>query len=425
MANRTVKPLCIYALIVSSLVVIPLDARAEEAPATPAVTFLPHVQERARFELLPDKTFAGDAVGAWAVANRARLGLEARFGEAVVVMVQLQDVRTWGSEYNAANLGEGSLFDWVANGLDMHQAWGQVNLAGGKAKLRIGRQEVAWHGQRLIGSVLWAHQGRSFDAARLFGKVDEFGYELFYAVLLNRPVTAGDINNRWEDGHLLALRAGPRLGDPLTLDGLFIANIDSGAETFLGTFGVHGKGRIDAFSWEVEAYGQAGEGPATTTFAYMFGVRAGATVAGGPTPYLGGGFDLLSGDKDLTDDAVHTFDTLYATNHKFYGHFDAYLALPKHTRGEGLIDGQLVTRFQLHEQVKLAFDAHVFASAAPADPDAAFHGAEFDTNIKWKPVKPVTVMAGLWVYAPGPFWGDDPSPELGVYVSTDFQIAAK
>ncbi len=417
--------LCLLSIMALVLAAVPtLAPHAEEAGAevTPAVTFHPSVQERARFELLPDRTFSGDGAGAWQVGNRARLGLEARFGGHLSVFVQIQDVRTWGSEYNAKNLGEGTLFDWVANGLDVHQAWGQVNLPGAGAQLRIGRQEIAWHGQRLIGSVLWAHQGRSFDAIRFSGEPGKVGFDLFYAVLLNRPVASSDTFDRWEDGHLVALRAGPRLGDPLTLDGVFIASLDQGNDRVLTTFGAHARGKAGAFSYEVEGYGQAGRDDTVSHAAYLVGLRAGATLAGGPTPYIGGGFDLVSGDDDPTDDVVRTFDTLYATNHKFYGHLDAYLALPVHTRGEGLIDGQLNTRFELCEKAGLAFDTHVFASAAPAESDAAFHGLEFDLNAKVKPWTPLALSAGVWVYVPGAFWGDDPSPEVGAYLSTDFQV---
>ncbi len=417
--------LCLLAVAALTLALVPvLETSAEEAAPEPPppVTFHPSVQERARFELLPDKTFTGDGAGAWQIGNRARLGMEARFGGHVSVFVQLQDVRTWGSEYNAKNLGEGTLFDWVANGLDVHQGWGQINLPGAKAQIRIGRQEIAWHGQRLIGSVLWAHQGRSFDAIRFSGEPGKFGFDVFYAMLLNRPVDSTDTSNRWEDGHLVALRAGPRLGDPLALDGVFIANIDQGTDMFLTTFGVHAKGKAGAFAYEVEGYGQAGKGDAVTHMAYLVGLRAGATIAGGPNPYIGGGFDVVSGDKDPTDDVVRTFDTLYATNHKFYGHLDAYLALPKHTRGAGLIDGQLNTKFKLSKKAGLGFDAHVFASPSPADGDSAFHGLEFDVNGKVKPWKPLTLSAGVWVYVPGAFWGDDVSPEVGAYLSTDFQL---
>jgi len=403
MASRTLTSLLFLALT--------LPALAEEA--TPPVTFHPHAQERARFELLQDRTF-GEPVTGWQIGNRARLGLEARFGEAALVLVQVQDVRTWGSEFNAATGGEGSLFDYDADGLDMHQAYGQLNL--GNVGLRIGRQEIAWHGQRLIGSVPWAHQGRSFDAARIFGEHDKLGYDLFYAVLLNRPITGDTTSTAGDDAHLIAFRAGPRLGKSLALDGLFIGRFDQGTDSFLGTFGAHAKGQAGAFVYEAEAYGQVGKDPADSYGAYLFGVRAGAELAGGHR--VGGGFDLLSGTSD--SGSVRAFDTLYATNHKFYGQFDAYLAPPVHTAGEGLIDGMVQTRFKLHPQVKLMFDAHVFASAAAQD--EAFHGVEFDTNLSWKPFKVVTVATGVWVYVPGAFWGSDLDPSVGAYLSTDFQI---
>jgi len=385
---------------------------------TPAVTFHPHAQERARFEILPDRAtmFGGDVVGGWRIGNRARLGLEARFGKVASVMVQLQDVRTWGSEVNAANGGEGTLFDYAADGLDLHQAYGQLRF--GDVRLRVGRQEIAWHGQRLIGSVLWSHQGRSFDAVRVVADHDKVGYDLFYAPLLDRPVLGDTTFTPGQDAHLVAFRAGPRAGDAFALDGLFVGRIDLGIEAFLGTFGVHAKGKVSAFSWEAEAYGQVSKNPAETYGAYMFGVRAGGDL--GERHYLGGGIDLLSGTND--SGSVRAFDTLFATNHKFYGHFDAYLALPAHTSGQGLLDGMINTRFGLHETVKLSFDAHVFASAVSPEGSSAFHGVELDTNLEYKPWKVLTLMTGVWVYVPGGFWGEAVKPELGAYLSTDFQF---
>ena len=411
MANRPLIPAFFLLLILG----LPGPALAEGDEAKePKVTFHPRVQERARFEVLPGP-FSGDPVGGWQVGNRARLGLEARFGKAVSAYVEVQDVRTWGSEYKADTLSEGTFFDWVADGLDMHQAYGQVDFAG--AHLRIGRQEIAWHGQRLIGTVGWAQQGRSFDAVRFFAERETVGYELFYAVLLNRPVGGDTEHTVGEDAHLVAFRAGPRLGDALQLDGLFIGNMDQGTNSFLGTFGVHAQGKVNAFAWQAEGYGQAGRVPGDTYGAYMFGVRAGGNLAGGH--YIGGGFDLLSGTND--DGSVRTFDTLYATNHKFYGHFDAYLAMPKHAPN-GLLDPQLNTRFALHERVKLKVDVHVFASADNPEGGEAFHGVEVDTNIGIKPIKPLTLAAGVWVYVPGAHWGEDLTPSLGAYFSTDFQF---
>ncbi len=404
------------ALIVPGLLTSAV-AWAEEPATPPAVSFTPSIQERARAEVFADKTFSDELTDYWQVGNRARIGLAASFGAQVSGFVQAQDVRTWGSEYNASSLGEGTLTDYSADGLDMHQGWGQLASADGSLTLRIGRQEIAWHGQRLIGSVLWAHQGRSFDAARLQLKKEKLGAEVFYAKLLERPVNGDDSSGIKKDAHLVALRAGPRMGDSLNLDLLAINRIDQAAGGFLTTAGAHGKGKSGNFAWEAEGYAQFGSGDAASYLAWMAGLRAGLNIG---KPYLGLGFDYLSGDDDPADDQVKVFDTLYATNHKFYGHFDAYLNIPAHTVGEGIIDGMVQTRFALTEKWKLKLDGHMFMSAAPAG--EAFHGVEFDLNTAYKPVEVFTLSGGAWLYVPGAYWGADASPQLAAYLMTDFQF---
>jgi alkylation response protein AidB-like acyl-CoA dehydrogenase len=59
------------------------------------------------------------------------------------------------------------ILEWGSAEQHVHQAWGQVNIPGAKAQVRVGRQEIAWHGQRLIGSVLWTHQGRPSPGDRI------------------------------------------------------------------------------------------------------------------------------------------------------------------------------------------------------------------------------------------------------------------
>jgi hypothetical protein len=390
-------------------------------PAKTPVTFDLSVQERARVQFLSDKDFAGKAIGGWEIGNRARFGILGHFGEKVELFVQIQDVRTWGSEYNAATLGEGTMKDWAADGLDIHQAFGQINLPD-KWTLRIGRQETGWHSKRLIGNPNWSHSNRSLDAVRIFHDAEPAGFEFLYATLLNRPVNADDTANRWKDAHMLALRGGPRVGKTLNLDGLVILSLDAGKELTLATFGAHGKGQAGIFRWKVEGYGQVGSAAAADYRAWMVGVRGGVELDGGPRPYLGLGIDVLSGDKDPADDTVRTFDTLLAANHGKYGNMDIYLNIPKHTRGEGLINPMLNTSFALCEKMTLKFDVHMFASAVPADGERAFHGLELDLNARWSPHEVVHVSPGAWVYLPGPFWGDDPTPEFVAYLMTDFHI---
>lgn len=49
-------------------------------------------------------------------------------------------------------------------------------------------------------------------------------------------------------------------------------------------------------------------------------------------------YDHLSGDDDPSDGTVRVFDTLFATNHKFYGLADYFLNIPVQTVGRGLQD---------------------------------------------------------------------------------------
>lgn len=111
-----------------------------------------------------------------------------------------QDVRLFGEELH-------TLSDYRADNLDLHQGFlelGSVPLVGGS--LRIGRQEMAGE-QRLIGTVDWAQQGRSFDGGRYtsrgFGgvSVDLFAMKLQENTSPNHPVD-GELHGAWADPEL-------------------------------------------------------------------------------------------------------------------------------------------------------------------------------------------------------------------------------
>ncbi len=98
--------------------------------------------------------------------QRARLGFDIDIDEQLSAFFQLQDVRLWGEET--------STIDASADGFDLHQ--GYVKLAdvpglGGTTK--IGRQTINLGDQRLIGSLEWLNQGRSFDGIRQTWDLDD------------------------------------------------------------------------------------------------------------------------------------------------------------------------------------------------------------------------------------------------------------
>jgi len=108
------------------------------------------------------------------VEQRARLSADAELTDQLRAFVQVQDVRSFGEETSTT--------DDSADGIDMHQAFldARLECLGGKA--RVGRQEVAFGDERLIGSVNWLGQGRVFDGARLdlpFGPDDKDNVAVF------------------------------------------------------------------------------------------------------------------------------------------------------------------------------------------------------------------------------------------------------
>lgn len=79
----------------------------------------------------------------------------------VTTVLQFQDSRTFGVE-GGNTLANGS-------NIDLHQGYilleNVFKLPG--LSLKVGRQEIAFGGQRLIGTVGWHNVGRSFDGGRL------------------------------------------------------------------------------------------------------------------------------------------------------------------------------------------------------------------------------------------------------------------
>ena len=129
-------------------------------------------QVRPRFEY---REPAGDGDDG-ATSMRVRVNLSALLERNVRVFIQLQDVRFFGEETN-------TLGDFSADNLDLHQGYLELNHSGDAGfALRVGRQEVNFGGQRLVGVVGWTQQARSFDGARGWydwakGSVHFFGFK--------------------------------------------------------------------------------------------------------------------------------------------------------------------------------------------------------------------------------------------------------
>jgi hypothetical protein len=294
---------------------------------------------------------------------RSRLALEATLSPRAVILLQVQDSRAFGEE--------ASTLDGSANQLDMHQAWLQYRADIGRHALstRAGRQEVVLGNERLLGAVGWSNVGRSFDGARLAFQ------------------PAG---GRWRAHGLAATirERGPRFGgEPDIGDHIFLgAWLESGPadifalhdreaafRAFTGvdrtTVGAHVRlpeGRsVDAslegsFQFGNQVRAAAGDLFSQDIRAWMAGARVGYQSGVRQVPRVGAGLDVLSGDVDPTDGTYRAFNTLYATNHRFYGFMDLFLDPAARTQDRGLINGILSARVGLPADLALDIDAHGF-----------------------------------------------------------------
>ncbi len=289
-----------------------------DAQATNQITFSGQVRPRLESRTPVDGSWNGFT------SMRVRAALEARLEGNVRVFVQFQDVRLFGEESS-------TLSDYRADNFDLHQGFVEltdVPSLGGA--LRVGRQELALGEQRLVGAVNWAQQGRSFDGFRYTApsmggmKVDLFAMKL-------REETSA--TQDWESSLAGAYGTLPT-GEAGSLDVYGLLTTDS-REDHSGeiTFGGLWKGGAGPFDLRLEGSLQTGQRNGIDVSAYMVGARAGSQIHESVTATLW--YDYLSGDDDPGDDEIGVFNTLFATNHGFYGFADYFTGHSGPYRGTG------------------------------------------------------------------------------------------
>ena len=186
-----------------------------------------------------------------------------------------------------------------------------------------------------------------------------------------------DMSPAWSD----PARAGiARVGwaqDAAQVDGLLIVDQDSGVERFRTTAGLYAKGGSGALSGRVEGYAQAGSLGDASIFAWMAGVYGTFAPDAKTKPSITLWYDHLSGDADPSDEELSTFDTLWATNHKFYGQIDRAWFQFGAPDARGLQDAALKFAFVPTRGLKVHLDGHLLMPAAARDGDGIY-GEEVD-----------------------------------------------
>lgn len=287
--------------------------------------------------------------------------------------------------YNAAAAGQG-LTDRDA-GLDIHQAF----LFMGNHKefplsLKIGRQELNYGDQRLVGPFRWGNNARTFDAIKIRWQNPLFGVDLFTGGVVYTD--SNNLNRSNSQDHF----SGAYFNFPTLLKNeiaeayLFARNVERGIATdnwtgisppfrFPGaqdiyTAGFRVKSKPNArapFDHGAEVMYQFGNRtavfPATAVAAALAARRLdqhayAAVVQGGYTwtqsvhqPRLALVYSFGSGDKNAADGSSQTFQNLFPTNHLFYGYMDL-------SSLQNLHDVRLAATFKPTPTSMLALEGH-------------------------------------------------------------------
>lgn len=348
------------------LALLPLLAHPGGVRAQEGVTVDLHGQVRPRAEGRTPVDGDWDSFA----SMRVRAALEARLRQGTRIFIQLQDVRFFGEE--SSTLG-----DFSADNFDLHQGYLEMDLVpdvGGR--LRVGRQELALGEQRLVGAVNWTQQGRSFDGARFTAGAEAFSVDLF-----GMKLSEGSAPQRTHDAHFLGLwtnMTGSRTGSVDVFALLIRDSRDEATED--RTFGARWLKETGPVSLRAEgSYQLRDRGTGKEGSAWMFALRAGTGIPGDGTLTLW--YDHLSGDDDLDDGKPEVFNTLFATNHAFYGLADYFLDIPAHTGGLGLRDAAVKLTFTPWPRTTLAVDLHHFRTAQEGGLSTTALGNEVDLTL--------------------------------------------
>ncbi len=282
--------------------------------------------------------------------------------------------------------------------LDLHQAFVTVgNHKEFPVSLKVGRQEMAYGDERLVGAFAWNNVGRVFDATKARWQTEHFTAEAFSGRVIipddNNFNKANDYD--WFSGLYVTTKAVPKQttevyafsrnasrGSPTALGVGLAAPLNGPAPRDIYTFGLRGKsnpGELGNWDYTYEFMAQFGHfndplraasGQASLEHeAFAMVINGGYTFTDAPwTPRLGLEYSYASGDSNPNDNKHETFENLFPTNHKFYGYMDFFSL-------QNLHDVRLMLTAKPTPRLSLALEGHLFWLADDRDNLYAVNGA--------------------------------------------------
>lgn len=320
------------------------------------------------------------------ISNRARVSL-GYDNDFLSIGISGQNVSVWGSRPQIENKGDFAL----------NEAW--AKLSHNNFFAQIGRQQLAYDDDRILGTLDWNQSGRWHDALKL-GYEDPnnklhliLAYNKSSEAILNNQYFAGaqpykqmqtlwcqHVADKGFKGSFILMNLGFEAGSALE------------AETnYMQTLGANLSYNINDFNLFGTFYYQTGKNIADDNIAaYMWAVKGVYSV--NQNVSFSAGVDYLSGQDD--SDKVTAFNPLYGTHHKFYGAMDYFYASPY--PAYGLFDKHVSLIVKPIDKLTLDLTYHHFSSQQSIYVDSSNKkglGSEIDFTFTYK-VRPYVTLQG-------------------------------
>jgi hypothetical protein len=327
----------------------------------------------------------------------------------ITTLISLQDIRVWGNT-SQLNRTDGLL--------SVHQAWAQIPLDSAFS-LKIGRQELVYDDHRIFGSVDWATQARSHDAALL--KYQKKSWKVDVGVAYNQSVPGKFenlytttknyktmqyvwLNKQHKDWSITLL--GLNTGNQSVLKDTSDVVTDYKTNN-MQTVGTRIVKKHKSLTASLNAYAQFGNDAKwvpSEVNAHLIGIDLVYKTKKKAKFSLG--YELISGtsENDINNTQQNSFNPLFGTNHKFNGFMD-YFYVGNYGGNVGLQDAYAKYNTTI-KKVGVGIDVHLFMAAADVRDQAEFAstgkivamdpylGSEIDTYIKYNINKISTLKAG-------------------------------
>ena len=348
------------------------------------------------------------------VVTRLRLNLDVRPTPWFRIFVQGEDARVMG-------LADDRVSPAFKDVMDLKQ--GYVELKAGEAgkslNFRVGRQELFFGAQRLIGNAFWGNTGNTFDTAKFAGHWNGIGVDLFVASPTEIRMTQPDRPRRGQHlygayGSLTKLVSNTNIEPYLLRKTLTDTATNGRGGIDVQTLGLRWASVLPSgFGFSVEGARQTGN-----RFRDQIGAWAGYGNAGytfnqvGSRPHVSTEYGYASGNNPRTG-KNGTFDDLYPGRHGSLGIADLFAWRNlRHLRGsfgfeprpgvEVLFDHNFLWLASRQDGLYRGNGSLWVASPSGGAASAAV-GQEADIVVVYTPVPRITLAGGFAHLFPGEF----------------------